>query len=251
MAHGYRLLQHWNQWLAQHHLGRQLLEAENRILTQTTQRHFGKHALLLGVPAQVNLLDSSQIPCHTLASPLQPKIHSSHFIESDFHDLPFLTGSIDLVVLPHTLEFIDHPRQLLAEACRVIKPEGLIAITGFNPMSTWGLRKQMTRLKIAPWTGQFSHPTKVKQWLNLADFDVEQLLTTMFRPPLDHHYFFEKLHFMEAFGTKCLPLLGGAYVLLARAKVVPLTPIRMKWKQHLSGIRISTTISGHIARRSK
>jgi SAM-dependent methyltransferase len=251
LAYGYKTLQHWNQWLAHHYLGHKLLDAENRALTQVTERHFGKHALLLGVPAQLNLLSSNHLVCQTLASPLPPKTETPDYIESDFHDLPFMTGSVDLVLLPHTLDFIEHPRQLLAEACRIIKPDGLIAIAGFNPFSTWGLRKQVSRLKLVPWTGQFSHPNQVKKWLNLADFAVEQQVTTMFRPPLDQRYFFDKLDFMEKVGTRCFPMWGGAYILLARAKVVPLTPIRMKWKQQLSGIRISTTISGHIARRSK
>ena len=52
-------------------------------------------------------------------------------------------GSIDLVILPHILECIDNPRQLLAEACRIIKPEGHIIICGFNPHSLWGLKKIM------------------------------------------------------------------------------------------------------------
>lgn len=62
---------------------------------------------------------------------------------------------------------------------------------------------------------------------------------------------FNKLHFLERIGSLICPVLGGAYVLVARAKVIPLTPIKLKWKQQLGDIRISSTISGHIARQER
>src|SRR5690606_5823540 len=110
-------------------------------------RHFGKHAVLIGVPHQYELLKSTAIPCHSLITPIISHAHEHGLIEGDLHELPILTGSIDLVLLPHTLEFVDNPRQLLSEACRIIKPEGLIVVSGFNPYSTWGLRKLMTKHK--------------------------------------------------------------------------------------------------------
>lgn len=251
MAHGYRKIQHWDQWLSQQFLGQQLIGAEKELLTNLLTRHYGKHVLLVGVPHQADLLSASVIPCHTLLSPLTANTPDVCHIESDFHELPIQTGSIDLVMLPHTLEFVENPRQLLAEACRVIKPEGLIAVTGFNQHSAWGLRKLLAKNKITPWSGHFFHLNKIKNWLRLADFELEQQASALFRPPVSHQGLFEKMHFMENIGRICFPSLGGVYVLLARAKVIPLTPIRMKWKQQLSGIKISTTISGTIARQVK
>jgi SAM-dependent methyltransferase len=244
LVHGYRVLQNWDQWLAHHFLGSNLIEDEKQILSRLLDRHYGKHALLIGVPHQTELLNATDVPCQIMMSPLTQDNNRDRYIESDFQELPILTGSIDLVMLPHTLEFVDNPRQLLAEACRIVKPEGLIAVCGFNPYSVWGLRKFSA-------AGNFIPSHKVKGWLQLADFALEQQKTVMFRPPIKQKTWYQKLHFVERLGSKCFPMLGGAYVLLARAKVIPLTPIRMKWKQQLSGIRISTTISGHIVRQSK
>lgn len=251
MAHGYRTLQHWNQWLAQQFLGNKLLEAEKQILSSLLNRHFGKHALLIGVPHQYELLTATTIPCHSFVSPLISKDSRFSNIESDFHELPILTGSIDLVMLPHTLEFIDNPRQLLSEACRIIKPEGLIVICGFNLYSMWGINRLFAKQKTVPWSGNFLHSHKIKSWLKLADFEMEKQTSILFTPPVTQDKLFKKLHFLERLGSKCLPGLGGVYVILARAKVIPLTPIRLKWKQQLSNIRISTTITGNIARQSK
>jgi SAM-dependent methyltransferase len=167
------------------------------------------------------------------------------------HELPILTGSIDLVMLPHTLEFVDNARQLLAEACRIVKPEGLIAICGFNPYSAWGLRKAFTKHKTPPWSGNFIYSYKIKNWLQLVGFEMEKQQSILFRPPISRPELFQKLQFLEYIGSKCFPMLGGVYILLARAKVIPLIPIRMQWKQQLSGIRLPAKMPGHIARHSK
>jgi len=246
LAHGYRTLQHWDHWLTQQTLGKCLLDAEKQILKTLLDRHFGKHATVIGVPSQYRLLQSTMVPCHTLISPLLTRDKHIHAVEAQFHDLPILTGSMDLVVLPHTLELIEGPRQLLAEACRIVKPEGLIVICGFNPYSLWGVRRLLNKQKSAPWTNSFIQPLHIRNWLQLAEFKLEKQTRILYRPPFTHPTLFDKFNFVEHLGDKCFPALGGVYVLLARAKVIPLTPIRLKWKQKLSNIRISTTIPGNI-----
>lgn len=251
MTHGYRTIQHWNQWLTQHFLGHQLIEAETATMSALLSRHFGKQALLIGVPHQSSLLHATKIPCHSLLTSFIGHKNEPGLIEGDYHELPILTGSIDLVMLPHTLEFVDNPRQLLAEACRIVKPEGLLVICGFNPYSIWGLRKYIKKQrKTIPWGLNFIHSHQIKRWLQLADFALEKNESLMFRPPVNHPTLYQRFHFMETVGSKCFPFLGGVYILVARATVAPLTPIRLKWKQQLSGIRISSTIPGNIARYS-
>jgi len=252
LAHGYHTLQHWNQWLSQQFLGKSILDAESQQFQKLLQRHLGKHVILLGVPHQYDLLHTtSNIPCQSLVTPLICHEKKSGLIEGDFREVPIQTGSIDLVMLPHTLEFVDNPRQLLAEACRIIKPEGLIVISGFNPVSTWGLRKLFTRnKKHMPWGANFIHAQKIKSWLKLAEFAMEKHEGVLFAPPVNHPSIYKKMNFLEKIGNKYFPMLGGVYILVARAKVIPLTPIRLKWKQQLSGINMTGTISGHIARKS-
>ncbi len=254
MAHGYRTLKHWDHWLAQPFLGPELLRAEGEMLLSLLNGHFGKHALLIGVPRQYSLLDKTKLSYHSLLTPLAGQHENHYTIESDLYELPILTGSIDLLILPHTLEFVDNPRQLLAEACRIIKPEGLIAISGFNPYSSWGIRKIWAKYRAKhpeiPWCANFIRPHKIKSWLRLADFAMENQTSTLFRPPINHLSSYTKFNFLEKLGRKCFPSYGGTYLLIARAKVIPLTPIKLKWKQQLSSIQISTTISGNIARQS-
>jgi hypothetical protein len=102
-----------------------------------------------------------------------------------------------------------------------------------------------------PWSVKFIHSRTVKKWLNLAEFVLEKHSTTLYTPPITRSHLYNKLQFFERLGKICWPLLGGVYILIARAKVIPLTPIRMQWKQQLSSIPLSTSISAGHARYSK
>ena len=250
MAHGYRTLQHWNHWLHDSFLGRSVLAAEAKLLSRILVNHFGKHALLLGVPNQFGLLEAGKLPCHTLVSPFLAHERQPGFIEGDFHDVPIITASVDLVVLPHTLEYMDNPRILINEACRVVKPEGLIVILGFNPYSMWGVKKIISRKNNVPWVANFNQPHIVKNWLKIADCQVENHASTLLRPPIASKRAFDRLEFMECVNN-FIPYVGGVYCIVARAKTIPLTPIRMKWKQQLGSIRISTSYTGNIATHSE
>src|ERR1035437_4779500 len=53
------------------------------------------------------------------------------------HSLPFANASVDLVILPHVLEFHSSPHQILREVERILVPEGSVMVTGFNPFSLW------------------------------------------------------------------------------------------------------------------
>lgn len=246
MAHGYHTLQNWQQWLSHDELGEPLLHAEQAHYQQLLESHYGKHALLIGVPAQMSLFKESIIPYHTLVTNLHHAQTSNLSIETDLDALPIQSGSVDVVALPHTLELIETPRQLLTEACRIVKADGLIVIVGFRPYGAWSLWKYFQREQRLPWAGNFISPLQIMTWLKLADFEVEQSTTCFYRPPCRFARF-QRLAFLEKWGKWCFPRWGSVYVIVARAKVIPLTPIRMKWKQNLAGIRISSTISGHIA----
>ncbi len=241
MVKTYRTLQHWDHWLTRF-LGARVLEAEQKILSRIYAERYGQHAVLIGVPHQHMLLKASVISHHVIISPLMNQYKHIQAIESDFYDLPIIPGSVDLVILPHTLDFIDNPHRLLLEACRIVKPEGDIIILGFNPFSLWGLKKYLTRNKNSPWNGNFINMTQVIRWLKLADFQITQEDMLFFRPPVSQEKIFNKLQFLEWIGRKCFMPFGGIYTLTAKAKVIPLTPIKLLWKQKLSPL--SATFSG-------
>jgi SAM-dependent methyltransferase len=244
LAKTYRKIQLWDKWL-EHFPGTKILEAEEKFLPHIVCQYYGNQALLIGTPQQKCLLKASSIVNQTLLSPLiNSKQQQSDFfaIESELYELPIASGSIDLVILPHTLEFMDHPRKLISEACRVIRPEGHIIICGFNPYSLWGLKRLISRSKHIPWSGHFTPANQVKKWLALADFELMKHKHLLYRPPVKHPSLFKKLHILEWIGSRCWPPFGSIYVLVAQAKEIPLTPIKMRWKQQISGFSLPPVI---------
>lgn len=231
-------MQQWDHWLHQF-LGETLIKTEREFLAKRFAERYGRYTLLLGVPHQHSMLDPLAINKHVVLSPLINKNTNITYIEGSYKELAIASGSVDFVVIPHTLEFVDNPVQLLNEACRVVKPEGDIVIFGFNPYSLWGLAKWWFNHKTIPWSGNFIPSAKIKNWLMLADFELVRQDMLMFRPPLRRSSLMQKFAFWEWIGVKSHAFFGGVYVITAKAKVTPLTPIRLHWKQQISSLRVT------------
>ena len=56
-------------------------------------------------------------------------------IRAKAYQLPLQSDSVDMIVLPHILEFDEHRFQTMREVERVLKPEGIAVILNFNPWS--------------------------------------------------------------------------------------------------------------------
>jgi len=131
--------------------GNYLRAWEQERLDVLTADIFGFNALQVGLP-QIDALRANRMQhrwlsdmclpsdgqCINLARPLS--------LVHDYCDLPFPSHSLDLVVLPHVLEFAAEPHQILREVARVLIPEGQLIVCGFNPASLWGVRQSFGRL---------------------------------------------------------------------------------------------------------
>src|SRR5258708_11498054 len=176
-------------------LGQYLLEKERAYLDDVTPDIFGYHALQLGMP-EVDLLRESRI-AHRVR--IGKSDHPDVFAKS--HELPLATQSIDLVLLPHVLEFAAEPHEILREVDRVMMPEGRLVIVGFNPWSLWGLRSTVgfSRHQF-PWNGRFVSLLRVKDWLALLGFDVSAGRLRGYAPPLRHPGPLRRVGVMEPAG---------------------------------------------------
>ncbi len=93
-------------------LGRYLLAREQAWFDRTVADIFGFQAIQVGLP-ECPFLAQSRIAARwtvDYAAPAQ--------VLADPHWLPFPENSLDLIVLPHALEFADDPHQLLREVYR-------------------------------------------------------------------------------------------------------------------------------------
>jgi len=159
-------------------LGRHLLAREQAYFDTTLADIFGYHALQIGLP-ETPLLRASRIATRCTVDLEEPAQ-----VLADPHWLPFRENSFDLVVLPHALEFTDEPHQLLREVYRVIRPEGQLVVSGFNPFSLFGAKRYFGREQTMPWTGNFISLYRVKDWLALLGFEVSGGRLDAYVPPV-------------------------------------------------------------------
>lgn len=206
-------------------LGLALQAREAAALREVLPQLFGACALQLGRPGRIDLLDASAVPRRFVIDvAASPGAQLSALPEA----LPFEHKSIDLALLPHTLDFAIDPHQVVREVHRVLTPEGHAVILGFNPWSLWGLWRLWYRGRgVVPWCGHFLALTRIKDWLTLLDFEIVQGSLLFYRPPLQHERSMERLQFMERTGDRWWPLGAGAYLLVAKKRVPGLTPLRL------------------------
>ncbi|OQW92973.1 MAG: hypothetical protein BWK79_13605 [Beggiatoa sp. IS2] len=229
-------------------LGQRLLKAEVEVLQRILPHLFGFHLLQIGGMGQGILLESSRIRhrCivnHQIIETLQPPYSQ---VCSEWSLLPFAQDSVDVVVLPHLLEFAENPHEVLREVERILIPEGHLIILGFNPLSWWGvLRWFLGKRAGVPWCGQFLSAFRVKDWLALLGFDLTEQSTFFFTPPFQRNCCID-YQFLEFVGNRLAWNFGAVYVLVARKRVTLLTPLKPKWhepQQLVSGVSINHPFS--------
>jgi len=207
-------------------LGQYLLAREQAWFDRTVPDLFGFYALQIGLPQQP-LLAQSRIPQRWTLD-FDPPAN----VRADPHALPLPDDVIDLVAIPHALEFTDDPHQLLREAYRVLRPEGRLLIVGINPYSLFGMRQRFSKNRQPPWNGRFLSAYRVKDWLALLGFDIIGGGFDVYAPPFTHSHWLARCKIIEQAGDRWWPIAGGIYFLHAVKKVVGMRVITPVWQRH-------------------
>jgi len=149
-------------------------------------------------------------------------------LQAEADALPFSDTSIDAILLSHHLEFSHDPHHVVREAHRVMRSDSYLIITGVNPYSLVGILKYWPSLQHRfPWQGRFFSVSRIKDWLHLVGFEVlaEQRFFCSAMLAKDYH----QSRFQQ-FSESHLHYFGASYMLVARKRELPLTPIRPKWQ---------------------
>lgn len=205
-------------------LGQRLMSQEQRLFDAVTGDIFGFNAVQLGL-LQIDTLKNSRIPNIIRTG----NYAGDCYCESDY--LPFAPDCIDLLCLPHVLEFSENPHETLREAERVLVPEGYLIITGFNPVSTWGIKHAFNKEEIYPWKGHFFTISRIKDWLALLGLEFVSGDMGVYEPPINNEKWLKRCVFMDKFGSRWWPMLGGVYFIVARKRVVNMTLLKPGWQK--------------------
>lgn len=234
--------------------GRYLLDWERARVDAAVVDIFGYHALQLGVP-ELDGLNANRMPHQWLATEhLQMGAEMGirqPVLLCDYSALPFPAGSLDLVLLPHTLEFSADPHATLREVERVLVPEGRVVICGFNPVSLWGLQQWRSDLyrKIGfdhvflPKAGEFIGYWRLRDWLRLLGFEVEVGEFGCYRPGFAGEKWLQRMEWMDRAGQRWWPILGAAYFLVAVKRVRGVRLMGAAWKTVPASARNSASVA--------
>jgi SAM-dependent methyltransferase len=215
-------------WLASAQ-GRYVLDWEQAALDGAVADIFGYHALQLGQPRLAGLR-GSRIPLRQrIGDPGTPRADCD--VVCEFAALPFAAHSIDLAILPHTLEFAADPHQILREIERVMIPEGRLLILGFNPYSLWGAYRYLRRRRTYPWQGSYLSAGRLTDWLKLLGFDVDRGSFGCYAPPCTQEGWLRRWHFAEGLGARWWRFSGSVYLLQAVKRAPGMHLITPPWRR--------------------
>lgn len=214
---------------------------EQERLDVLTADLFGFNAVQVGLP-QIQALRANRMPNKWLTDTHPPESGEDAscaptVVVHDFAELPFASQTLDLVVLPHVLEFAEEPHQILREVERVLIPEGQVIVCGFNPASMWGLRQavgSLTGAHFLPQHGEFISVPRLKDWLKLLSMDVNRGHFGCYAPPCLTQKWLDRFAFMEPAGDRWWPYLGAVYMVQAIKRVRGMRLIGPVWSKKLA-----------------
>lgn len=159
-------------------------------------------------------------------------------IRARAYHLPLQSDSVDMIILPHILEFDAYRFQTMREVERVLKPEGIVVILNFNPWSLWVRYQYLWDKRLADsWNGHFIGSNRVIDWLKLLNFEV----TTISQFNLDS---ISTKHFKMARSFSLSATAYGVKAIKRRYNLIPLTPVK-NLKPQLALAGTAMTSHGH------
>nr|VFK61042.1 MAG: Ubiquinone/menaquinone biosynthesis C-methylase UbiE [Candidatus Kentron sp. TUN] len=231
-----------HEWLS-NPPGSRLLNTEVKLLDDFLPHLFGYHLLQVGRLGNADLLTHSRIS-HRIVVEVDGDRNISDYptIRAEPDTLPIASDTIDVIILPHVLEFSPHMQETVQEAKRVLVPEGHLVIFTFNFWSLMGIWQLLFGGEgEVPWFpcqgGKFPGFGRLKNWMALAGFDIISIKRYFFRPPgrigsfMNHGSPSDPLRFLDTMGPRFWPFLCGAYLFVAKKRVTTLTPRKLSWQR--------------------
>jgi SAM-dependent methyltransferase len=224
-------MQEGRRWL-ETPFGQALLAQETRIVEETFDGLFGEQCLQLGLWGEANTFTrfARTQRVTSIADHPASDDDGQPGVIGHLHRLPVADDSIDVVFLPHTLDYSDdRSHAILREADRVLTPHGHLVVLGFKPGGLWGLRRLVPGAGLPPGAGRLISDRQLTDWLQLLDMRIQGLTRYFFRWPLPGNKR-QSSAVWEARGERFWPELAACYMLVAQKRVVTMTPIKKPWR---------------------
>ena len=142
--------------------------------------------------------------------------------------LPFEDNSHDIIVIIHALDYTENPYELVREIDRIATDDANVTLIGFNKSSLWGLVKPLMDKIKPPWFLNFHSLYNIREWFKVLGYDSSYKKTGAFMPITSKSMsrYMSKISFLQKIFASDL---GGIYFLVFDKKMIPLTPIKLKF----------------------
>lgn len=135
-------------------------------------------------------------------------------------ELPLPDSSIDRVLLVHSLEFAENPRETLKELWRVLAPGGRLVIVVPNRRGVWA------RLEHTPFgAGRPYSRGQLTTLLRETNFTPGATAGALFFPPYRSRPMLKLFHPLEPLGKKLFPLFSGVIAVEAQKRLYQGLPV--------------------------
>jgi SAM-dependent methyltransferase len=137
--------------------------------------------------------------------------------------LPIQSESVDLVIVPHLLEFDANRFQTMREIERVLKPEGDVIILCFNALNIWVRVQSLWDKRMSDsWRNHFISRARMADWLKLLNFEIKTtseftIDSTVTTPS---RFKFGRMSFCS--------MVYAVKAVKRRYTLIPLTPVKTK-----------------------
>jgi SAM-dependent methyltransferase len=253
-----------DRWLGEA-LGRTLIAAESALLSEAYEDVFGWDLLQLGAwGPDTTLLAGSRTRRQTIVAarllaptfaapasgapsavtppagtaPVSPPTGAPRaesppqpFVVARLAQLPIANGSVDAVLLPHTLEFEPDPYAIVREADRVLVGDGQLLVLGFRPLSLWGLRAAATRAGFPPGLRRLIPLHRLRDWLVLLGYEIVESRPYLYHSPWGAPGAGDAGRAQVLRRALLNPLPAGGYLVKARKRLYTLTPVRPRFRE--------------------
>jgi SAM-dependent methyltransferase len=200
-----------------------LFERELRALAPIVSGVYGNYGLFLHAHAAASIAQ----PAHLLGKMVSLELVQQQLVgdlRCEPAQLPFASESFKLLIAQHVFEQIDRLDACAAELARVLAPEGVALILGFNPLGSWRPWLMLN----APRGKSRLHLHSAHAWQQILAR--EQVDTLQVRYP---GVLWPRIEHAQADAEsgllgRMLGRIGSSWLLLARKRRSTLTPLRLR-----------------------
>ncbi len=135
-------------------------------------------------------------------------------------DLPLPDASIDRVLMAHSLEFAENPRETLKELWRVLAPGGRLIIVAPNRRGVWA------RLDHTPFgAGRPYSRSQLSGLLRETNFTPGASAEALFFPPTRYRFNLKLRSRLETVGRRLWPAFSGVIIVEAQKRLYQGLPV--------------------------